>query len=117
MTLEEKPFALDSSITDRAAEDALLPYIEEAGTIFVDNDLAAEAAKGLAALLTNIRQAASQVTAAQMGSGFIADVENLRITAGRPRFTRVKAWLNHLKETLEKPPPPLAPSPPPPPPP
>ncbi len=102
ITLEEKPFALGSSTTDRAAEDALLPYIEEAGTIFVDNDLAAEAAKGLAALLTNIKQAASQVTAAQMVSGFIADVENLRITAGRRRFTRVKAWLNDLKETLEE---------------
>src|SRR5258708_33404283 len=110
MTLEEKPFALDSSITDRAAEDALLPYIEEAGTIFVDNDLAAEAAKGLAALLTNIRQAASQVTAAPMVSGFTADVEKLRITAGRRRFTRGKALLNDLKETLEELAPALDPS-------
>jgi len=100
VTLEEAPLTLTTSNTLDAAREALLPYVEEAAEVFADNTLAGQAATGLKKLLDNIGQAADASSAANMVSGFVAEVENWQGIAARRRFTRVKAWLSDLKQTL-----------------
>jgi len=100
VTLEEAPLRVTTSNTLDAAREALLPYVEEAAAVFADNTLATQAATGLKKLLDNIGQAADASSAANMVSGFVAEVENWQGIAARRRFTRVKAWLSDLKKTL-----------------
>ena len=101
VTLEVKPLAV-SGATAGAASRALIPYVEEAGTIFAGNDLAADAATEIQQLLANIGEVKTAADAAGMVTAFLAEVENWQGIAARRRFTRVKAWLGDLHDTLEQ---------------
>jgi hypothetical protein len=102
VTLEEKPLSNLDSKTSKASAQALLPFIEEAFTIFTDNDLAKDVGNGLKQLLANIGQAATGTEAVDMVAGFSGEVSNWQGIARRRRFTRVRAWLNDLNDTLEQ---------------
>jgi Baseplate J-like protein len=98
--LEEDPLQVTSGSTVQAARTALLPYAEEAVTIFSGNDLAEEVAGALKTLLDNISQAGSGQDASEMAQSFAAEIENWQSIAARRKFTRVKPWLADLKETV-----------------
>jgi hypothetical protein len=100
ITLEEAPLQVSSVNTVQAAQSALLPYAEEATTIFSGNDLVEEVAGALKTLLDNIGQAVSGKDASGMAQSFAAEIENWQSIAARRKFTRVKPWLADLKETV-----------------